>query len=145
MSDRQYPAWVTANLVDELEVVVNGQPWTCPVLKRQAGGGFDQFMGFSQPNRLAFVSEAVPVPYRPLVLRHEIVEFTILTEVDDRCLAALREELQHVALDHFAEYIRWREGNFRQLLDHIRSHPQGYPPTFIGAIERNIKHLESLS
>jgi len=147
------PPWLIKFQAPETSVrtiEIDGTPYPYTIVKSGLAEGLPYAVGYPAEHAL-FVSEDCPPAYIPYVLAHEVrekVAYAHLSE-EERCPAALREELADVAVQHpemAEEYTIERLAFFEALvtLYQIPKQRETKTPAFLRGIENSRDFLTAL-
>lgn len=86
-----------------------------------------------------FISDEVPGEYREFMVFHELMEYEKLPESAERCLNALKKELEKVPTKMKNEYIKFRFEVFKNLISYLETHEP--KSKFIPKAKKSLEYL----
>lgn len=137
------PDWAREVVVGEGTVEVDETFYQYHLLHRDLQPTLPGFVGFSRGEFL-FASDEIPEDYLPHILRHEVREFKTMAGISGRCLAILKRELGELPEPIRAEYLKYRLGFFRKLVEFYSRMNGATIDDLKREITASLGHLESL-
>lgn len=141
--DATLPDFIRLAKVDAGTIDIDGTTHNYYVLSRELEPLLPGFVGFTG-NQFLFISEDVPVEYRPYILAHEVREFTQRAGQRGRCRATLEQELEEVPDDIRVEYTRYRRDRFEDLVAYYADNQDPNMQGFKAELEGSLALLETL-
>lgn len=140
------PDWAINHFVGSFEVRFDGVHYGYAVLKVTLEPDLYNFVGYTAGGFL-FISEEVPEKYRAFVLRHELYESITVKDRCDKCLAALKWELDRIPKRMYDEYVVWRLEVFDSLVTYYTegNGAVGADPKFVSRIKQSLDYLVQLT
>lgn len=122
----------------ELKVITfNGKQRSYSVVDRNITPAPKYFISYNKGN--PFISDEVPEEFRESMVFHELTEFELLQDKPDRCLQALKSELETVPKNKKEDYLKFRLEVFESLIDFLKK----YDPNskLIIEVNKSLKYL----
>lgn len=139
------PDFMKGNEVGKWVIIYNNRPIEYTIVKKELVPELKWFLWCAKG--YFFISEDVPERFREPQIMHEIVEFTELQWKKWRCLQSLKYELSSIPKDMREEYIAYRRGFFKRLVEYhknTKSKENFDADEFREEIQQSYEYLESL-